>query len=42
MLTLCPKTVTQCAKIVAFQIAAEVLKGHQKIFGHFQHCSEVF
>ena len=44
MLTLCPTavTVTQRAKIVAFEIAAEVLKGHQNIFGHFQHCSEVF
>ena len=44
MLTLCPTavTVTQHAKIVAFEIAAEVLKGHQNIFGHFQHCSEVF
>lgn len=44
MSTLCPTavTVTQRAKIVTFEIAAEVLKGQQNMFGHFQHCSEVF
>ena len=35
-------TVSQHTKIVTFEIAFEVLKGHRKIFGHFWQCSEVF